>query len=352
MTSDELKKSPHFKRALNITLSFILTLVLLYIAFRDVNFEDVLKRTSQASVFWIIMLMIVMMASHFIRAVRWKIILNSVKPNASIKNLFGALMVGYGVNCAVPRLGEISRAVLVGKWEGLSRSSMFGTVILERVIDLVFLGISVVISIYIASADLYISFPWLKSTLYISIFLICSLILFLYLLVKLKEKFYGIIVRFLSRFSEKIAHQAAHIFEMLITGFTSLKGVKNYILTLILSILINLLYALSAYVGFYTVGMQNIASPQITFAMGWVLMSIAGIGVVIPTPGGTGSYHTLAKATLMLFGFGEIISLSYAFLTHIISYFLFIGSGLIFFFVLNKKHDNLFKVIETQVDDL
>ncbi len=98
--------------------------------------------------------------------------------------------------------------------------------------------------------------------------------------------------------------------------------------------------------------MQNIASPQITFAMGWVLMSIAGIGVVIPTPGGTGSYHTLAKSTLMLFGFGEIISLSYAFLTHIISYILFVGSGLIFFFVLNKQHDNLFKVIETKVDDL
>ena len=352
MTSAELKKSTNFKRALNITLSFILTIVFLYIAFRDVDFKDVLERTEQASIFWIIVLMIVMMASHFIRAVRWKVILKSVKPDVSVKNLFGALMVGYGVNCAVPRLGEISRAVLVGRWEGLSRSSMFGTVILERVIDLIFLGISVTISIYIASADLTISFPWLTSTLYISIFLICCLILFLYLLIKLKEKFYGIIIRFLSKFSDRIAKEAAHIFEMLLVGFTSLKGAKNYFSALYLSIVINLLYALSAYVGFYTVGMQHIQSPHITFAMGWVLMSIAGIGVVIPTPGGTGSYHTLAKTTLMLFGFGEIISLSYAFLTHIISYVLFIGSGLIFFFVLNKQHENLFKMIETKVDDL
>jgi len=48
--------------------------------------------------------------------------LNSVKKDVSIKNLFGALMVGYGVNCVLPRVGEISRAILIGKWEGLSRT--------------------------------------------------------------------------------------------------------------------------------------------------------------------------------------------------------------------------------------
>jgi len=70
LTSVELKKSPHFKRALNITLSFILTMMFLYIAFRDVDFKDVLERTSQASIFWIIILMIVMMASHFVQTIR------------------------------------------------------------------------------------------------------------------------------------------------------------------------------------------------------------------------------------------------------------------------------------------
>jgi len=87
--------------------------------------------------------------------------------------------------------------------------------------------------------------------------------------------------------------------------------------------------------------------------MGWVVMSIAAIGVVIPTPGATGSYHTLAKSTLvLLFGFDETISLAYAFLTHIISYSLFIFTALIIFFVLSKQHDNLFKVVETDLDNL
>jgi len=74
------------------------------------------------------------MFGHYLRALRWKYILNSVKPNTSMKNLFGSLMVGYGVNCVTPKLGEVTRAVLIGKWEGLSRSSMFGTVILEELL--------------------------------------------------------------------------------------------------------------------------------------------------------------------------------------------------------------------------
>ena len=91
----------------------------------------------------------------------------------------------------------------------------------------------------------------------------------------------------------------------------------------------------------------------VTFEMGWVLMSIAAIGAVIPTPGATGSYHTLAKSTLvLLFGFGETISAAYAFLTHIISYFLFIFTALIIYFIFNKQHENLVKFTTADPDEL
>jgi glycosyltransferase 2 family protein len=349
LISDNKKKS-HLKGVLNFALSLILTLVLLYIAFNNVNFDDVLKAVSNASVFWIIVLAADLMLAHFLRAVRWKIILKSVKSDASIKNLFGALMVGYAVNCVIPRLGEITRAVLVGRWEGLSSSSMFGSVIVERVIDIIFLGISVLISVIIWQEDLYSTFPWLKSALYFSMLGIILFILFIYFSIKFKEQFYGIIVRSLGKISQKAADKAAHIFEMLIQGFASLKGTKNYLLTLGLSVIIMLLYAFSSYTGFYTLYMENI--KPVNFSMAWVLMSISGIGVVIPTPGATGSYHALAKSALMLFGFGQVISLSYAFLTHIISYIMFIIVGSLFFLILNKRHENLVKIVETGVDDL
>ncbi len=337
--------------SLKYVLSFLLAGIFLYIAFQGVDLGNVIHTISEASIPWIIILIISMLFSHYLRAVRWKIILNSVKKETSIKNLFGALMVGYGVSCVVPRMGEISRAVVIGKWEKLSRSSMFGTVILERIIDVIFLGLTIIISVLIWSEKLYISFPWLKSTIYITIVLIAALIVFIYLLVKFKERFYGLIIKIIGRFSEKIAHKAAHIFDMLTQGFASLKGIKNYFYTIILSALIMIIYALNAYIGFLTLGMQNI--QHVSYSMAWVLMSISAIGVVIPTPGAIGSYEALTKAALvLLFGFGESISLAYAVLTHAVSYFLFIFTALFFFFILNKQHENLFKVMKTDLEEL
>jgi uncharacterized protein (TIRG00374 family) len=333
---------------INFLLSLILTAVFLYIAFYDVDFADVLDKVSNASIIWLLVFIIVLLSSHYLRAVRWKVIISSVKPDAEMRNLFGSLMVGYGVNCVIPRLGEITRAVLLGKWERISRSSMFGTVIVERVIDIIFLGLSVIVAALIYSGNLYLSFPWLKTTLYITSALIAFFIVFLLLIVKLKEKFYGVIINILGKISEKLAHKAGYIFRMLTQGFVSLKGTRNYVLTFLLSVLIMLFYALNAYVGMLMIGL-----PHVNFSMAWVIMSISAIGVVIPTPGGTGSYHALAKSALvLLYGYGEVISLAYAFLTHIISYFLFIISALVIFFVLNRYHDNLIKVVETEMEEL
>jgi glycosyltransferase 2 family protein len=350
LTSDKKIVSHNVKRAISYTLSLFLTVLFLYIAFHNANLEEVFFYVKEASIFWVIMFLLVGLVSHFLRALRWKYILHSVKPDVSVKNLFGALMVGYGVNCVVPRLGEVSRAVLVGKWEGLSRSALFGTVILERVIDMLFLGVAVLISIFFWREELYSNFPWLESSLYITMGVILGLILFLYLVIRFKEHFYGFIIKIFSRISEKLAHKLASIFEMLAQGFGSLKGVRNYIMVLSLSASIIILYAFNAYIGFFTIGMQEI--QPVNFQMGWVLMSISAIGIIIPTPGGTGSYHTLAKSTLVLFGFTEAVSLAYAFLTHIVSYILFIFSALIIYFVLNKQHESLIKVVETNLDEL
>lgn len=342
------------KRILNslkYVLSFLLAAIFLYIAFKGVDVDKVFHTISQASIFWIVVLVLSMILSHYLRALRWKIILSSVKKDTSIIKLFGALMVGYGVSCVVPRLGEVSRAVVLGRWEKLSRSSMFGTVILERIIDVIFLGLTIVVSVIIWSENLYDIFPWLKSTIYITLFLIAAVVLFIYLLVRYKERFYGLIIKIIGRFSGKAAHKTAYIFDMLTQGFTSLKGARNYFYTILLSILIMAVYALNAYLGFYTLGMENI--KHVSYEMGWVLMSISAIGVVIPTPGAIGSYEALTKAALvMLFGFGESISLAYAVITHALSYFLFIFSALIAFFVLNKQHMNLLKVVKTDLEEL
>jgi len=343
---DNSGKIPAPRGIINFIISIGLAAIFLYIAFYDVNLSDVLEIIGQASVLWIVIFIVSIMIGHYIRALRWKYILYSVKPDIKMKNLFGALMVGYGVNCVTPKLGEVTRAVLIGKWEGLSRSSMFGTVIVERIIDIISLGTAVLISAFIWRESLYINFPWLESTLYITGIFITAVIALIYFTVSLKEKFYGIIINLIKKFSLKLAEKVAYIFEMLTQGFASLRGTRNYFFTIALTIILLLVYALSSYFGFFMLGMK-----PATYQMGWVLMSISAIGVVIPTPGGTGSYHTLAKSTLvLLFGFGETISAAYALLTHIISYFLFISIALALFFLLNKPQTDQHTSINSEPD--
>jgi len=346
LTSDKNKLVLHIKGSLKYLFSILLAVIFLYIAFRGVDLHEVIQYISHASIFWIIILIISSLTSHFLRALRWKVILSSVKKDTSLKNLFGSIMIGYGVSCVIPRLGEITRAVFIGKWENLSRSSMFGTVILERIIDVIFFCLAVLISAIIWSKSIYINFPWLKSALYLTTLFIILILIFLFLIIHYKEEFYSSVTKILGLFSEKTAHKSVYIFEMLIQGFSSLKGTKNHLYTIALSIMIMLNYALNSYLGFYTLGMQN----NVTFAMAWVLMSIGSIGVIIPTPGGLGSYHALATAVLtLLFHFPQTESLAYAVLTHFISYFLFIFTAIILFFLLNKQHESLFKIIETDI---
>ena len=350
MTSDNFKKIPALRGILNFLFSIGLAALFLYLAFSDVNFGEVLELVSQASVVWVIIFSVAIMLGHYVRALRWKYILHSVKPDVKMWNLFGALMIGYGVNCVTPKLGEVTRAIMIGRYENLSRSSMFGTVIVERVIDIISLGFAVLISAFIWSASLYETFPWLEITLDISAIALAVVLLLIYLSVKYKEKFYGYFLKFIERFSQKLAERLAYIFEMLIQGFTSLKGTKNYVLTFITSVIIIFIYAITSYLGFFMLDMQF--TYNVTLEMGWILMSISAIGVVIPTPGATGSYHALAKSTLvLLFGFGETISAAYAFLTHIISYFLFIIVAVIMYFILDKQNTGIFNIFKTNSDD-
>ncbi len=246
------------KKVLSYLLPFVLMVVFLYLAFNNVNFEDVIEIISRISFFWFGVYLVVWFLSHLARAFRWRIIIRSVKEKTNVVNLFGAIMVGYGVNCVVPRLGELYRGLFLGKWEDISRSSMVGTIVLERVIDILVLGFSVLISVAIFPGNLYQEITWLRSTIYIGFVLIFGLIIFLYLVVKFKENFYNAILKFIGKFSEKLADALARAFHLLTDGFASLKGTKNFFSVVLLSAVIMFLYGLTAYVGFYILHMEEI----------------------------------------------------------------------------------------------
>ncbi len=350
MTSD--KKGVDPKKVTGYLISIALTAVFLYLAFKDVDLNEAFYLITEASLAWTIIFIIIFLFAPLVRAYRWKVLIRSVKPDSSIVNLYGATMVGYGINCVIPRMGELYKALFLGRWEKISRSSMVGTVVVERIIDVIALAFSVIVSGLIYSGDLYEEIAWLKPSLYIGFAAIIVLILFLYFVVVLKDRFYNLILKYVGKVSHKAAEKLAYIFHMLIDGFNTVKSKKDFFIIVFLSALVMIVYGLNSYAGFFMMKMDSM--KDITFGMAWIFMTIGAFGVVIPTPGGTGSYHFISIMVLTtIFNFDNDISSAYAILTHLLTYIIFILSTVISIYYINKRNslsggekENIFSVFK------
>lgn len=355
MTSDK-KNIRLIKKILGYVLPVFLTAVFLIIAFKGIDLEKSFELISKTSILFLIVYIIVFFASHYIRALRWKVIIKSVKPETSTLNLMGSLMIGYGVNCVVPRLGEVYRGLFLGKWEGLSRTSMLGTVIVERIIDIVLLAAASLLSAYIYSGNLYKEIAWLRASLVIGFGFILVVSIVLFIMVRHKDLFDKLITRYVGRFSRKYAETFVTIFNTLIEGLSSIKGIKNTAIVAFYSLFIYFLYAANAYVGFYMLGMQEMR--EVSFSMAWIFMTIGAYGIVFPTPGGTGSYHIISIFVLSkLYQFHYETSAAYALLTHFVAYVSFIFSSIIFYYVINEirsrkgiPKENFLSVLKNKAD--
>ena len=338
-------------------LPVIVTLLFLYFAFRGIDLKKSFGLIIQTSLGWLVVYLFVFFISHYLRAVRWKVMIKSVKSDASTFNLFGATMVGYGVNCVIPRLGELYRGLFVGKWESISRTTMLGTVVVERVIDVASFAIAALISVYVYSGNLFIDVPWLKLSLIIGFALILIMIILLILLVEFEQKFTTVIVGFVGKVSPKFSEKLSGVFSTLIEGFSTIQSGANIFNFILITISIFALYALNSYVGFYMMGMDKLG--PVSFSMAWIFMSITAFSVLIPTPGGTGSYHIISIFVLsQIYSFNYEVSAAYAILSHFIQYVVFIGSTVVLIYIINKKREseggskeNFLSVFNTKLGD-
>ena len=125
------------KKILKFTLLTVLLLFFMYLAFKDVDFERLLLELSRTNyIYAIVGMLIGTFLGSYIRAWRWKYLLDPLKPNIKIYSLFPSVMIGYMMNALIPRGGEVARPVLTAQKEGISKASTFGTIVVERIIDM------------------------------------------------------------------------------------------------------------------------------------------------------------------------------------------------------------------------
>lgn len=239
------------------------------------------------------------------RGVRWLTLIGPLGYKPSVSNSIHSVAFGYFANFGIPRSGELVRCTALNQADGVPVDKLVGTVILERVIDSAFLLFFTLLA-FSLNVDVFMSFinqivvardeagvdvPGEQSFVWVYITLGgLALLVLLFLLLRKRiyaSGFYVKIINFLNGIKE---------------GFQTIRKMEKKGWFIFHTIFIWLMYFLMAYVAFYSIPQTS----NLTLSDGLFITVAGGMGMVIPAPGGTGSYHaaiTLAFVALGLGGF-------------------------------------------------
>lgn len=255
-------------------------------------------------IFWLLLICVLFMISNILRAFRWNQLLNPLGFKPKFINSLGTIMLGYFTNLAVPRIGEVVRAGTLAKYEKIPVEKIFGTIVVDRILD--------VISLLIVTGIAFIfSFPIFKkyylentngdssSLIYILMALAIVGLIGLYLVHRLVIK---------SKSENKLIKKIQGIVEGFQEGLLSIKKVKNIPFLLFNSIGIWFMYYLMTYLCFFAFEPTSHLGP----VAGLVVFVFGALGIVLPSPGGMGSYQWLVSSALIIFGIGSIEAFSFS----------------------------------------
>lgn len=318
------------KKIIRFSISAILIVLSVWYATRDIDFQKLWNIIVNANYFWVLLSIPVILLSHWIRAYRWKTMLEPALKikSASTWNLFSAVMIGYFFNCVLPRGGEFIRPYVYARREKVSFTSTFATIIVERVIDVITLLILFMFVFFFLSDQIITAFTEIDVN---SVIMVVGLIIFVGL-----ASFYPPVFRFLIKLvikpiSEKFHDRISQLFEKFLKGFAIIKSPSRYFKLSFESISIWFCYTVPMYLMFFSFDLHTTANLGFSDAV--LLIVISGIGVTIaPTPGAFGVYHVLIRDAMILFyGLTSEEALAYATLTHGVNYLIQVIVGGLFF---------------------
>jgi uncharacterized protein (TIRG00374 family) len=321
------KKSAIFR----YSISFLIAFVFLYLAFHGVKLADLWEALKGANYWWIALLIPINIFGNWVRAVRWADLLSPIKSKISRRNLFSGVMIGYAVNNVLPRVGEFVRPYVLGKLEGISKSSAFGTVVVERILDFMtfYCIVFAVLFIYPHSLDPFVNNAEAARPLFL-LGSVAAFVIFVLLFFK-AEAFFRFLAKMLRFVPEKYKSKAERILDSFCNGFAVAKERKKFLRIIIQSFLIWGLYALGMYVPFYAFG--PLVRPDLDFGAAVILLVISSISWILPAPGAMGTYHSfLTVAMVKLYSVDMPTALSYAILTHGVTYLLATLLGAYYYF--------------------
>jgi hypothetical protein len=302
-------------------------ILLVWLSFRSVwtEKEKILDSFKSANYFWVGISVLISFFSHFLRAYRWNYLLKPAGYCVKPANALGAVLVGYFANYGLPRMGEITRCTLVTKYDDVPFEVALGTVITERIVDMLLLIVIFFLTLFAQFSQLkeltvtYLYDPLIlklngvsehptKFIILISILLVAVITLFI-----IRKKISGL-----------LKGKFGNIIKGFGKGLSSVKDIEKKFQFIALSLAIWASYFYSLYVCFFAFeGTSNLGHSECL-----AILLFGTLGVVF-SPGGLGAYPAIVTALLTYYGIEQISAFSFPWMTWTSQFILIVVLGLL-----------------------
>tara|TARA_R110001632_G_scaffold140060_1_gene255988 strand:- start:95016 stop:95966 length:951 start_codon:yes stop_codon:yes gene_type:complete len=275
------------KKFLKITLPLIFGGCLVWYLFTVIPPETLLDYFKNANYWWIALGLFFGVLSHLSRAYRWKFMLEPMGYKPKFTNSVLAVLIGYFVNLAIPRAGEVSRATVMANYENIPFEKGFGTIVAERIADLVMMfliiGITLLIQFDFILQLVKENFDPIKISILLGVSVIGGFLFYSYL----------------RKSTSGIGLKIKNFVKSLVEGVTSIFRMKNKWAFIFHTVFIWVMYVLM-----FWATIPAIEGLQVPFG-GILVGFIAGGFSIAATNGGVGLYPLAVAGAFTLFGVPE-----------------------------------------------
>lgn len=244
---------------------------------------------------WLFLVLCAFIVSNVSRAIRWNMLIKPLGYTPRLINSFFCIMIGYFANLGLPRLGEVLRAGTMAQYEKIPVEKVMGTVVVDRVIDVISILLVTALAIGL-EYDTILAFAKQHVSVADKIALLQKMIIWGIPVMLLG---FGVLWYFrkpllATSIGQKISNLAHGFWQ----GIQTVRQLERPWLFLFHSFLIWFMYYSMTYLNFHAfppTAHLSLVAALITFVFG-------GWGIVIPSPGGMGTYHFLAQTALAMYG--------------------------------------------------
>lgn len=291
-----------------------LGVALLWFSFRNIDLAQLWTDIKGANYTWMLLSLVCLAVSLFFRALRWNIQIEALGYKTRASSTYGAVLIAYLANCIFPRLGEVARCGVLKRKENIPFDKTFGSVISERIIDLLVLfGLAFLVIVFqwklLGSLITSWMVPLLNkliNNVLLGIVVVLAGIACIVLLIKIIKR----------------NKEIASLWHGFIDGIKSVVTMRKKWRFVLYTLGVWGFYVIMTWLPFYMLP----ETSHLGLVEAITLLGIATLGVVAPVPGGIGTYHFIAITLLSgFYGISEQVAGSFAAINH--------GSQMIFYLI-------------------